>query len=179
MSTNRVNPSNAPLTLTKIPPATTLFGTLSIQRKAASTRNKTIDALTEGDVATVVYRYLHTKSYEKSTALQTIALTCLEALDIVSLRGLMLSSPLQMIPNLLGIWLISVTNEAGDRFCETAEACEDWLIERLGKEKFERLRTLSCDRVGLFAATQVVHECGEPVGYLSQKSRQLAIRARW
>ena len=151
---------------------------MGCERQTAKLRNRTVESMVENDIRSVTYRYLQSKSGEKTTRCEVIfyGIFSIFALcglchvystinntfkdnaqedELKNLIFILFYPSLVCITMFLNV-LPNVCNTLGYR--ETKNSCEAWLTQKLGKEDFQKIEKLSYSRESFFKVNKLLDE---------------------
>jgi hypothetical protein len=138
------------LNIEKIEPAKTfLFGSTKLETKASSIRNKAVDALNGNDISVVVYRYLQSRSKHEKLKKCAMMMSAMEVIDLLIFRSMIEYNPIHLVPNLIGLSLIYLCTSNASTHHKTADACEQWLAERMSPNRLDTIKKASFNSAGL------------------------------
>lgn len=162
-------------TIEKTEPGTVLlFGSTPPEKQAAKMRNKAVDSMAADDVGGVAYRYMQAKAAYERSLLLTGATALYTLVDTILSWDQILTYPVAVLPNLMGVCLFGTGASVAVTQRETKNACAEWLEKKLGTYNAAEIQSAPISREGLFKVRNDLQRDGYHVETLNRKIAKMS-----
>lgn len=146
-------------TIKKLTPSKSLvIQPMPCEIKAAEIRNKAVDGIMNNNIGEITYRYLQSNQGKMKTATETVsylALIAMLASHLFKDNDINYAAAFFILFSIANI-LPNINNAL--RYSGTQELCKEWLCERLGKQKVEKIQKMQYTLTGMLDLTAFLKE---------------------